>query len=48
MTVLCSSQADEFDLNWYGILMLRNIGLAKNIKYPSISPGRNVVGDLNS
>jgi fatty-acid desaturase len=38
----------EFDLNWYGILMLRNIGLAKNIKYPSISPRRNLVSGLNS
>jgi fatty-acid desaturase len=38
----------EFDLNWYGILMLRNIGLAKNIKYPSLNSGRNLVSGLNS
>jgi fatty-acid desaturase len=33
----------EFDLNWYGILMLRTMGLAKDIKYPPLRAGRDLV-----
>ena len=30
----------EFDLNWYGIVVLRRLGLARDIKLPRLTPDR--------
>jgi sn-1 stearoyl-lipid 9-desaturase len=33
----------EFDLNWYGILALRSLGLARDIKLPRFRPGEDTM-----
>jgi len=33
----------EFDINWYGILALRALGLARDIKCPPLKSARNLV-----
>jgi hypothetical protein len=33
------------DVNWYGILMLRTLGLASDIKYPPLRPAAIVSSD---
>src|ERR1700722_20090315 len=36
----------EFDLNWYGILVLRSMGLASDIKYPPLRPIHNLASNI--